>query len=107
MEKAASLYTPSMLTYPRDQVACCVCQKLARGATDRYSRTSWFTCQHCHELIWTETAPSAIHVRHCLNCSNRTTRVPDQHTCRSCGVRWFERQANAIKRQRLCPKCRT
>eukprot|EP00971_Amphidinium_carterae_P050997 1003952-Amphidinium_carterae.1 len=106
MEKAASLYSPSMLTYPADKLACCACQKTANNATHMYNRKGWFTCMGCRELIWMGSAGSASRVWHCLNCSRRTTRVRDQHTCRSCGVRWEEVQREATKRQRLCPKCR-
>eukprot|EP00971_Amphidinium_carterae_P044715 879644-Amphidinium_carterae.1 len=105
MVKVASLYSSSMLTYPTDLLACCACQDTAREATHKYARKGWVTCKHCREPMW--NPPSVTQLQYCLNCSNRIPRVRDQHTCRSCGVQWLERQMDGSKRQRLCPKCRT
>eukprot|EP00971_Amphidinium_carterae_P054941 1082861-Amphidinium_carterae.1 len=102
MDKAAHFYSPTMLTHPSDRVVCCACQLAAQDSTNRYSRTGWFTCKHCRELIWAATVPGVNRVQHCLNCSSRTTRVRDQHTCRSCGDRWMESQTDLKNRQRLC-----
>eukprot|EP00971_Amphidinium_carterae_P226407 4490998-Amphidinium_carterae.1 len=109
-EKAASVYSPSMLTYPSDMIACCACQETALAATDMSVRKGWITCRRndCRELVWTRASATSTtqRVQYCMNCSTRTTRVPDQHTCRSCGDRWVERQTDTTKRQRLCIKCR-
>eukprot|EP00971_Amphidinium_carterae_P215278 4272379-Amphidinium_carterae.1 len=107
MEKLTSQYSSSMMTVPTDKVACYACQETARSATSMHDRRGWFTCRHCTEAIWIGNVPSATRAQYCLNCSRRTTWVRDQHTCRSCGVKWVERQTDASKRQRLCPKCQS
>eukprot|EP00971_Amphidinium_carterae_P342026 6481159-Amphidinium_carterae.1 len=94
-EKAALSYSPSMLTYPTGLVACCDCQKIAQNTTDYSDRKGWMTCKHCHELM--RSTRAATQLQYCLNCSNRTTHVRDQHTCRSCGTRWVERQTDVKK----------
>eukprot|EP00971_Amphidinium_carterae_P006703 132217-Amphidinium_carterae.1 len=64
MEKAASLYSPSMLTYPVDLLACCACQDAMMGATHKSARKGWVTCKHCRELM--RNTPSVTQLQYCL-----------------------------------------
>ena len=97
-----------MVTLPEGMTACKLCQEEIKKNSNR-QRTGWFTCQGCKAVLPEMAAPPDLVGQHrrCLNCTSRSTRQKDEHTCRNkaCKRKFEEKQVQG-QRKRYCPACR-